>query len=102
MKTELSGQVKSILWDHENRSSRYWTCPRCETENDTYSMECLICGYRHDVVPIIQVPPVPPVPPTPPTPPVKPQKPRGSDKALKIIAIAALAVVGVAVLILLL
>ena len=46
MKTELSGQVKSILWDHENRSSRYWTCPQCETENDTYSVECLVCGYR--------------------------------------------------------
>ena len=93
MKTELSGQVKSILWDHENRSSRYWTCPQCETENDTYSTACLVCGYRHDVV---QVPPLPPDPPMP------PKKPRGVDKALKIIAIAALAVVGVAVLILLL
>lgn len=99
MKTELSGQVKSILWDHENRSSRYWTCPQCETENDTYSVECLVCGYRHDVPPVI---PDLPVPPTPPTPPVKPPKTRGVDKALKIIAIAALAVVGVAVLILLL
>lgn len=96
MKTELSGQVKSILWDHENRSSRYWTCPQCETENDTYSVECLVCGYRHDVVPVVQDPPTPPVPPA------KPPKTRGVDKALKIIAIAALAVVGVAVLILLL
>lgn len=92
MKTEVSGQVKSILWDHENRSSRYWTCPQCETENDICSAECLVCGHRYDVVPITHVPPTQP----------KPKTPRGIDKALKIIAIAALSVVGMAVLILLL